>query len=439
MDTVLAPYANRANIALFAIDAVTGQVWDERRPDEPQKPASVLKLFVTAAALDRLGPEFEFETSLHLLGDELLVIGGGDPGFGDERIAAMHQRPHLGELSFWARRLREEGVTRLTTIALDDSIFDRQHRHPDWPNDQAAAWYQAPVGGLNLNDNCIDAAIDITNARIALDLKPSLPAAFLDSKLAVGKAHEPRVTRRLASDIFEFRGSIAHSENLGSVSVGDPTVFFGYALRQELEVHGIDCGERVVRRDITPEQRSAARVIAVNKTSLRDALWRANTFSQNMFAECLLKSLAAYDSDGSRTGRPGSWQAGHAVLRRTLGTLGVNLDGAALRDGSGLSHDNRVTARQIVTLLKAMQSHRYADVFLGSLARAGRSGSMERRYADPQLVGRLIGKTGTISGVRTLAGLLTRDDGGTLIFALLVDGDVPPDLPAAVCKALGGY
>ncbi|RMF73238.1 MAG: hypothetical protein D6744_15870, partial [Planctomycetota bacterium] len=84
---LLAPFAQKARIALLAVDAATDDTWIERRADEPQKPASVLKLFVTAAALDRFGPEFEYETALYLRGEELLVIGGGDPGLGDERIA----------------------------------------------------------------------------------------------------------------------------------------------------------------------------------------------------------------------------------------------------------------------------------------------------------------------------------------------------------------
>ncbi|RMF79075.1 MAG: D-alanyl-D-alanine carboxypeptidase/D-alanyl-D-alanine-endopeptidase, partial [Planctomycetota bacterium] len=332
----------------------------------------------------------------------------------------------------------EEGVARLNVIALDDTIFDRRRRHPDWPIDQAAAWYQAPVGGLNLNDNCLDVAIDVEDGRIRLDLTPAIPASFIDSRIKIGR-HQPRVTRAPDSDIFEIRGSIAHSENLGPIAVGDPTVFFGYALRHELEVNGIECGPQIVRRTMTVEHLRSARLLAIHKTALRDVLWRANTYSQNLFAECLLKSLAAYEPDGSRSGRSGGWESGHEVLRETLAALGVDLNGAVLRDGSGLSHDNRVTARQVVALLKAMQHHRYSDVFLGSLARAGRSGSMRRRYADPQLVGRLIGKTGTIAGVRTLAGLLTRDDGGTLLFALLIEGNVPASLPVDICKALGGY
>ena len=177
-------------------------------------------------------------------------------------------------------------------------------------------------------------------------------------------------------------------------------------------------------------------MLATHSTSLRDVLWRSNTFSQNFFAECLLKSLAAYGPDGQRTGEPGSWERGEDVLQATLKKLGVALDGAVLRDGSGLSHQNRVTAQQVVKLLTTMRRHRAAEVFVGSLAAPGEPGTMQRRYALPELRGRLRGKTGTIQGVQTLAGYVSRADGTTLAFALLINGNDAATLPIRVCRAL---
>jgi D-alanyl-D-alanine carboxypeptidase/D-alanyl-D-alanine-endopeptidase (penicillin-binding protein 4) len=174
----------------------------------------------------------------------------------------------------------------------------------------------------------------------------------------------------------------------------------------------------------------------MNVTPLADVLWRCNTFSQNLFAECLLKSLAAYAPDGSRTGVAGSWSAGVAVLTRTLEPFGVDPRGVVFRDGSGLSHENRVSAAQVVQVLVAMHHHRHREVFVESLARPGEPGTMRRRYATEALRGRLRGKTGTISGVRALAGYITRDDGVQLAFALLTDGRVPSGLHARVAGIL---
>jgi glucose-6-phosphate isomerase len=66
----------------------------------------------------------------------------------------------------------------------------------------------------------------------------------------------------------------------------------------------------IVRRTLTPEQRGSAEVLYTHKTSIRDAIWRCNAFSQNLFAEALIKALAAYEPDLRKTGVAGSWPAG---------------------------------------------------------------------------------------------------------------------------------
>lgn len=424
------------NLGLAVVDCDDGTTWFATHPRVPLKPASVAKLFVTAAALERFGPDFAYETRLYTRGDELLVLGSGDPGLGDQRISRRHDQPLHGEFNEWAQALKSRGITTLKNIALDDTVFDRQHRHPDWPDDQAQAWYQAPVGGLNFNDNCVEAGITVRAGRVSLSLKPDLPPSFFRNALKVSARHEPVAKRSPGQDVFEFRGPVARSDQLAPISVGRPTVFFGYALQHVLEQHGVSVAGQIVRREITPATLADAELLDLRTTMLRDVLWRANTFSQNLFAECLLKSLAAHGADGTRSSTAGSWEGGVRVLEATLRGLGLDLDGAVFRDGSGLSHANRVSAEQIVQLLLIMRRHPHGDHFAESLAEPGKDGTMRRRYASPALRNRLRGKTGTIRGVRTLAGYVTRADGTTLAFALLVNGSGPSSLPTRVAEAL---
>jgi D-alanyl-D-alanine carboxypeptidase/D-alanyl-D-alanine-endopeptidase (penicillin-binding protein 4) len=123
------------------------------------------------------------------------------------------------------------------------------------------------------------------------------------------------------------------------------------------------------------------------------------------------------------------------VLRVTLDRLGLDLSSAVLRDGSGLSHQNRVSARQVCELLVIMRRHPHAGVFRESLAVAGEEGSMKRRLSGSRR-GRLVGKTGTLRQVSTLAGYLTRDGGGELAFALLINGNKAGDLLQRICGVL---
>jgi D-alanyl-D-alanine carboxypeptidase/D-alanyl-D-alanine-endopeptidase (penicillin-binding protein 4) len=433
---LLAQLPQGTDVGLVVADSNSGTSWFAQHPRLPLKPASVMKLFVTAAALEHFGLDFAYETRLYARNGELLVLGSGDPGLGDERIAERHGRPLHGEFDDWAQALKDRGLATLITIALDDSIFDSAGRHPDWPADQAQKWYQAPVGGINFSDNCLEAHFTIADGAVNLVLQPDLPPSFFRNELRVSAKHAPAVSRALDQDVFVFSGTVARDDGLDPISVGHPSVFFGYALRHALEKRGVAVSGPVVRRRLTPAALADAELLDVRTTPLRDVLWRANTFSQNLFAECLLKSLAAYNSDGRRGGTAGSWEGGVRVLEAALQELGLDLHGAVFRDGSGLSHENRVTAQQIVELLITMRRHPYGELFSESLAEPGNDGTMRRRYAVPALEGRLRGKTGTIRGVRALAGYASRTDGVTLAFAVLANGNAPQSLPAQIAEVL---
>lgn len=425
---LLAKSSGNSRVGLCVADCTTGDVWYQADAHTPLKPASLMKLFTTSTALERFGAEFRFETRTYLAGEELLVLGGGDPGLGDERLSRRRGVPTHYEFDAWAEQLRRRGVTRLSGIVLDDSIFDQQYRHPEWPVDQATAWYQAPVGGLNFNDNCIDASFRLRGGVAELTIRPTLPPEFYRNQIRSGKTHAPRARRAPDSDIFEFVGTASRDDSFGSVSVGQPTVFFGYALREALTQRGILIENRVIRRTLSQNVLAAAELLDARITTMEEVLERCNKNSQNLFAECLLKALAAYERDGRPSSVPGSWSGGLEVLRDTLSGMGIDMSGAVLSDGSGLSHGNRVTAAQIVALLRHMHRHPRADVFKNSLARPGEEGTLRaKRWNTPELRERFTAKTGTIRGVYTLAGYVRRPEGVELAFALLIN-DAESDL-----------
>jgi D-alanyl-D-alanine carboxypeptidase/D-alanyl-D-alanine-endopeptidase (penicillin-binding protein 4) len=420
---------------LIVVEPGSGRVLFEHNADTPLKPASIMKLLVTAAALERLGPEFSFTTEVYASGGEVWIRGGGDPALGDGRVAERHGGTWSTVLDEWAAALRSRGLTTIERLVLDDSIFDREHRHPDWNPANAQHWYAAPVGGLNICTNCVEVSVRVARGAAAITTVPALPPGFVANAVRVGQRGTPIVRRAADSDLIEVRGTASRSGPLATVSIGRPAVFFGHVVKQALAERGILVTGDVVRRELTPAALASATPIAVTRTPLVDILWRCNNFSQNMFAECLTKALAAYDRGGRRTGRPGSWATGTAVVTEAVAALGVDLRGAVLRDGSGLSHHNRLTVRQVATLLERMERHRHAALFRESLARPDTDGTL-RNMNEEKLRGRLAAKTGTLAGVRALAGHVRRRDGGTLTFALLVNGTSPADFPTRVAALL---
>jgi D-alanyl-D-alanine carboxypeptidase/D-alanyl-D-alanine-endopeptidase (penicillin-binding protein 4) len=435
---LLARVPNATRVGFAVADAATGTMLFGQGADQPLTPASVQKLFVTAAALERFGAGFRFETRVFLVGDELWVLGAGDPGLGDERLAQRHGHDQLQVFEDWAAALRARGVTALARIVLDDSVFDREWRHPDWPANQADRWYQAPVGGLNVNDNCLDVTAVVRDGKVLLHSLPPLPATLVKNSAVAraGKRQSLTVGRPAASDAFEVKGVATRGGILDPVAARDPTLFFAYALKEALARQGIDVQGDVVRRTFTPTELSLATPLASHITPLADVLWRCNTFSQNLFAEAIYKALSAYEPDGRRGATPGSWAASNALLRLTLSRLSPSIVPHEIRDGSGLSHSNRATAAQLTQLLVRMRAHPLGGIFVESLARPGETGSMERRFNDAVLRNRIRAKTGTLANVHALAGYVTRADGRELAFALLVNGPGGADLPLRVAKLL---
>ncbi len=435
--TFIAKQPRAVQIGVSVLDVADGSIVFEHQADIPLKPASVQKLAVTAAALDCFGPQFHYATRLYLVGNELWVLGSGDPALGDERIAERLNQPRDQLFDVWASALRQRGVAQLTKIVLDDTIFDMQYRHPDWPIDQAERWYQAPVGGLNLNDNCLDVSVRVNGRSMDLMTMPPLPAELLVNELRIVKRGRAGASLRrdADSDIFTLKGALRGAASFESVAAGRPPVFFGHALLAALQERGVGAAPQLTRRAFDPVELAAQTPLATHVTPLPLVLWRCNTFSQNLFAECLLKSLAAFEPSGRPRGAPGSFAGGAATALQQLQRLGLNTAGVTIRDGAGLSHQNRMPAGFVSRLLVRMNQHPHAAVFRASLAVPGQEGSMRKRFNKAPFLGRVIGKTGSIKGVSTLAGYARTAEGRELAFTFFVsEGD--DALPDKLCQLL---
>lgn len=149
----------------------------------------------------------------------------------------------------------------------------------------------------------------------------------------------------------------------------------------------------------------------VRSPSMAGLIAATNIPSENFYAEMLDKDLGAY------YGATGSTAAGLSVVRETLSPLGIRP--TLLLDGSGLSHADRVTPRQIVRLLRRMDAADTAAPWTASLAVAGRTGTLHTRMRGTSAADRCIGKTGTLIGVSALSGYCTTTGGRHVVFSFL--------------------
>lgn len=419
-----------ATVSARVIALPEGRELYARDADVPYIPASNMKLPVSAAGLDMFGAGHAFPTWLVLDGADLWVIGSGDPGLGDPRLARRRGQAPTGVLDEWATALAERGVTEVAgSLYYYDGALDGQWLHPTWGVD-ALHWYGAPVSGLNFNDNCIDITVRpaAPGAPALYEVMPPVRGLTVLNECLTAAEHAPTIEKLPGGNIYRLGGTCARPEELKSKPVEDPGAFLCDALRTHLAARGIAVAGPTRRAAAPPGGRlppPAEQVVAVHETSLRDILGRINTNSQNLFAEALCKLTGqAYAAREGRD-RPGSWLDGGRAVHAFLRRCGIDDTQLVVADGSGLSDANRLTARLLTDLLAVMHARPDGAVFRDSLAKGGVNGTLEQRFAG--LEGHVFAKTGYIEGVRALSGYVRTRGGRWLAFSILYNG-----IPGAV-------
>lgn len=413
-----APALRGAEIAALAV-AQDGSVLFEHNADLALVPASNQKVLTAMAALHAFGPTHRFQTRVmaNAAPDEsgsvttLYVKGGGDPALTSEDLWRL------------AVDLRRAGVRRVTgDIVLDDTLFDRVRWHPSWGKTGARA-YHAPVGALTVNYGAFTVSVlpgekAGVPARVTLD--PPVSYLKLTNRARTG-ATRARMSLKFDRAPSGDRESVVIG---GGIRVGrpqknlyrsvlDPTRYAGAVLKLQLEAIGIGV-DGVTRAGHVPED--AERLLTFEGRALSEIVNRFMKYSNNQIGESLVKGLGHL-----RTGQAGTWNNGLAAMREGLRSLGLPLDGVALRDGSGLSYENRVSPRLFVAALRtAEQNFRFGPEFRASLPIASRDGTLSDRAASA--VDQVRAKTGLLTRITGLSGYAQRPDGSRVTFSVLVNG-----------------
>lgn len=417
------PVLQDATVGVHVVDLETDTVLYTRGADQPLNPASNVKLLTTAAALVALGPEHRYVTRI-LRGDgtlsgsvvkgDVYLQGSGDPNLVTEDLMAL------------ALELRARGIRRITGgVVVDSSRFDRDELPPGFDQKEELASYRAPSGATSVNFNSFV-------VRAAPGAKPGDAALVgLDPPVADIKLTNTATTaagrkRKLFADVepdgtgvkIGIRGTIGEDASAARYRypVVDPSRHAGEVLLYALGRHGIKVGRRRVKTGTAPRD---ARSLAAHFSDPLSALIRSvNKFSNNFMAEQILKTLAPE--------RPASFAAASAREREVLGTIGVDLEGARLTNGSGLYDTNRVSPTQVTTLLKSMYADfRYRADFLASLAVMGVDGTTRSRLSETDAERWVRVKTGTLDGISALSGYVGARGRAPIVFSILLN-DLPP-------------
>ncbi|HUP20773.1 MAG TPA: D-alanyl-D-alanine carboxypeptidase/D-alanyl-D-alanine-endopeptidase [Gemmatimonadota bacterium] len=436
LDAVVDGPLERAHWGIAVYD-LTGDRWVARHAaDRYFVPASNLKLVVSATAMERLGPDYRWRTSVYAtaplapdgtLEGDLVLYGRGDPNLSGRHFDSM-----TFVFQALADSLAARGLTRVSgDLLADESLWDADHVRRDWAGYDLLWWYAAPVGALGFNDNAIDFAVQPASrvgAPPLVEGDPSSAFWTLENGATTGPPGAPHtfdLTRIPGTNRVIAYGVLPLDTppRTEYFAVVDPAGWAGTIFREVLAARGIEVhgGVRTVS-DPAASPVAAGDTVALaawESPTLTRVVESINGRSQNWHAEQVLKTL------GAEARGEGSWAAGLAVERATLAALGVDTTGFLLRDASGLSSANLVTPEGLVALLRAARAEPWAEAWLASLPVAAESGSLRRRFANTVGAGRVHAKTGYIENVYSLSGYLETMTGREYAFSVIVNQTGP--------------
>lgn len=430
------------------VDLSSGRILFDENAGKSFVPASNMKLYTTAAALDQLGPTYQYRTSLYIdgvvedgvLDGNLIVRGAADPSIGTHYDAATGKWEADVDATRlfrdWADALRAEGISQIRgDIIGDDDVVDDVPLGHGWSWDDETFYYAAQLSGLSFNDNVVHVHVEGRQrgepANVWWDPFNTKYVDVLNRSITrpAGTSVDEGYRRLRGTNTVEVTTRVpSGGKDVEEITVENPTLFFVHVLRESLQQSGIAVAGSPVDVDaisikpnyLDPRLRRVATHVSL---PLSEIVKITNKPSMNLFADMLIKTLAAefprpHDEDRA----PGSSSLGLDIAMATFVKAGIDTSRMQLADGSGLSRHNLITPAMTASLLQYMWSHpddRVRQAFYGSLPVAGVEGTLRNRLKSGPAHQKLRAKTGSLSNVSSLSGYVESADGTTLAFVMM--------------------
>jgi serine-type D-Ala-D-Ala carboxypeptidase/endopeptidase (penicillin-binding protein 4) len=455
------PDVSRGFWGINIVSLDSGRTLYERNAHQLFTPASNTKLFTTAAALELLGPDYRFRTTVESTGTldssgrltgDLLLIGRGDPNLSG-RILPYNSRSEwltgkLDILEGLADELAQKKITVIDgDIVGDDSWFSYQRYGNGWAQDDLMWPDGAPASALTVNDNTQTLTISpgtSVGAPAVISLDPDLPYYEIDNRittLAAGTGERAiGMDRQPGSGTLVLWGTVPQDDTgtAYAVAIDDPARFAAMAFksmlaRRNIKVTGrerahhtltaslplnalnIDTNTLVGKggSDMLPAEQQRLVLALHSSEPLIEDLRVINKISQNLHAELVLRTL------GRERGTSPTLEGSLAVLNSVLVTAGLDPTEFEFFDGSGMSLQNLVSPHAVVKLLQYADSRPWNELFRSTLPLAGIDGTISDRMKGTPAHGRIQAKTGTLGHVNTLAGYAQTAKGESLAFSIM--------------------
>ena len=411
-------------MSVLVKNLTTGEVIDSYRPDHVVPPASVMKLLTTGAALEMLGPDFRFQTTLEYSGaiekgvlrGNLYIHGGCDPSLGWKGRTAFLDR--------WVKAIRNAGIQTIDgAVVADMTMLDGEAQNPGWLCEDAGNYYAPGIFALNYYGNTMNIVLksgEPGSQATVVGTEPKVDGVYFINHVRCDKiAYDGAFVSGLPySNERYLTGSVP--SNLGTFGVKGDLPNPGLLLAQHLTTRLREAGI-IVQRDalyeadynpLTPPRQV---LYTHYSESLSEIIKETNVNSNNLYAEAIFRFL------GTRYSLPGSIHNSQDLLRDYWRRRGVAVQNAIIKDGCGLAPQDAVSAKAFVQLLTVMAASPNAAAWMASLPVSGQTGTLKTLCPKTALEGRIHAKSGTIAGTKNFAGYIDMPNGDKWVFAILIN------------------
>ncbi len=440
------PAIEPAEAGIEIVQLATGKVLYSRNAEKLMTPASNTKLFTTALALLRLGPEHSIATRVYAsqnpdasgrVAGNVTLVGRGDPSMTFFQIPydkdATLASPLAG-IEMLADALTARGIRSISgDIIGDDTAFPTDLFPVGWGANDALWEYGAPVSALCIGNNSI--RVELTPGTqagdpVRIEITPPLEYFVIDNRLRTAAVEPPGSShskderlhiQRVGGRQLQISGSVLAAAEKVTIwlAIDDPALYAATALYDALTRRGVSItGKPTVRHRYEPAVLDApiGTVLAERSSPpLIALLGITDKVSQNLWAEMMLRQVALV-----RTG-DGTLKAGLAELKAFLTEFGIADTEYNFDDGSGLARGNLVKPDAVVKLLRFMYASPSRETWISLLPVGGQDGTLTKRFDKNPAAKSIRAKTGSLSHVNALSGYADSATYGEIAFSIIVN------------------
>lgn len=421
-----APCMGKASFSLTVKDLEDGKTVYSYEADQEMIPASVMKTITTAAALELLGADYRFPTSIEydgkitdgILQGNLYIRGSGDPSLGSSHFDKDRNKfVHL-----WITALKKAGIQGINgAVIADESIFDTEGISSKWIGEDMGNYYGAGSYGLSIFDNLYKLYMKtgVPGSRPTVkETDPEVPSIRFHNYLRAtpGSSDSAYISGgAFAVDRYLY-GSVPANQDSYMIKgdIPDPALFLAQYLTRTLEqegihIKGVPSCFRILSEEGKWKVDKKTVLITTYSPTLAEIVSVTNHVSHNLFADALIKTLGLAYKPGKNE-VISSFGRGIQVICSYWKEKGLDTSELIMYDGGGLAPSSKVSTGFIGDLLVYMATQsKEAETFKGSLPYAGTEGSVRNFLKGTSLQGKAQLKSGGMSRVKTYAGYITKD------------------------------